>query len=277
MSSNFQQMSVEEYAQLQSILGMPLVKQGDVYWRRVRPFFYRPLLSFQSYNLDMKSITFGKFRGFQYAVNDTAHANSTLNFLVVNPVNDYSLAKVSHNRRRLIKEAMKSFTIEEVVNQNIIKEQGHKVYLSFFERTQYQYKHQRLRESFFHQWVEGIFNSHKSLVLGGFDQQTLVAVSISFWLGDTILYSSFFSETNAHKQGVGELMFHRLREIAAQTPNVQEILVRPYQGGNGMDEYYLKRGCQIVRKPACLVLNPMTHLLLRSLLPKKYAFLCGKF
>jgi hypothetical protein len=114
------------------------------------------------------------------------------------------------------------------------------------------------------------------LILGGYDQrEDLRAISLSYWVGHTLFYATFFSDTVALQKGVGEIMFHRLRELVSQTPGIREVLLRRYQGGNGMDNYYLLRGAKVVIKPSKLQLDPVSKWILKSCFPARYGFLLG--
>jgi hypothetical protein len=114
------------------------------------------------------------------------------------------------------------------------------------------------------------------MLWGGYGESGLVAVSISYLVDQTLIYATFFSDTEALQKGVGELMFHKIREVAAQHPDIREVLLRQYQGGNNRDKYYIQRGCKFVRKPANLNLSTLARLVLRSCFSKQYAALCGR-
>ena len=43
----WERMSADEFAAVELALGGKVVKSGDVWWRQVRPFFYRPLLPYR--------------------------------------------------------------------------------------------------------------------------------------------------------------------------------------------------------------------------------------
>ena len=54
MDYRIEQMSVAEYARVQALRGQKTVQVGAVYWKEVRPHFYRPLLPYVS--LDPKRV-----------------------------------------------------------------------------------------------------------------------------------------------------------------------------------------------------------------------------
>ena len=214
--------------------------------------------------------------GFQHAVPHQRDANSVMRFLILDDLPDYTLARLDHNRRRLIKNAAKHFSVQRIQDVAAFKEQGFAAYSCFYHRTGCAYKSERRSRADFARWAEAVLKCSKSLVLGGYDQAGgLRSVSISYWIGPTLTYATFFCDTPALQKGVGEVMFHVLRETAGRTPGIREVFVRKYQGGNGMDQYYLLRGAKLVVKPARLHLHPAVRWTLKSWFPGKYAVLSG--
>jgi hypothetical protein len=187
----------------------------------------------------------------------------------------YELEALSHNRRRLINNAAKQTEIRAVRNVGELQEQGFAAYLSFYQRTGYKYLSARRRKERFCRWAATLLREPKTIVLGAYDSGGLVAVSVSYWVEETLLYATHFSHSKALRQGVSELLFHTLRLVAAGNSGIQQVFVRRYQGGNGMDQYYLMRGAKLVRKPAKLHLQPAMGWILKRCLPKQYAILSG--
>ncbi len=272
-------MNVDEFAEAQLTLGEVIVKSATVYWCRVRPFFYRPLLPYKAYELDEivspcnyldKSLG-----GFQHVVTSWEKANSSMNFLILDQLHGYALEKLKHERRRFIKKASRQFEIRPLGDIKEFRDQGYRAYISFYKRTSYSYKAERTQKENFANWVDIIMKS-KALVLGGFGKSGLVAVALLYQVEQTLIYATFFSETEALRKGIGELMFHHIREAAAQRPEIHEIFVRKYHGGNGMDKYYMLRGCKVVKKPANLHISNRARFILMFCLPKQYEMLSGR-
>lgn len=270
-----QQMTAEEYAEARRAIGDHVERRGTIHWSRSKFFFSRPLLLHEPLSPspgERPSVGAG---GYQYVAANPREANSTLSFLILDDLAGYELPGLSHRRRLLIKNAAKHFTVRPVRELAEFQEQGFHAYLSFYRRTHYGYRSQRSRHENFRRWAKAVLDFPKSLVLGGYGPEGLVAISISYWVRDTLSYATFFSSTVASEQGIGELMFHTLRTTAAQEPGIRQIIVRRYQGGNGMDQYYLLRGARLVHKPACLCLNPAAGWLLKSFFPARLALLRG--
>jgi hypothetical protein len=267
-------MTVDDYADYQIATGNTVLRFGALYWLRSKGLFFRPLLLHEAYSPSVSDLPPLGLGGFQYLVLDWRKANSTMKFLILDDVHAYALGKLQSKRRLLIKNAARLFVVRPIQKIAEFQEQGFHAYCSFYQRTRYQYKSERTRKTQFDQWADAVLKCTKALVLGGYDQNgELKSVSISHWVGKSLLYSTFFSDTPTLQKGIGELMFHVLREIASRTPGIEDVVVRRYQGGNGMDHYYLLRGTRLVCRPAKLRLHPATKWILKSCFPPRYATL----
>lgn len=275
MSPTIQQMTIDEFAESRIALGDPVKKFGSAYWVRTRRLFFRPLLSHEACLLSEAHLPVTRLGGFQCVVSLPQDANSVMKFVVLDDVRDYDLERLRHDRRLLIKNAAKRFAVRPVQDIGQLMEEGFEAYGSFYERTGYGYQKERVRRERYDHWVDCVLKCPKTVILGGYDQrERLHALSLSYWVGHTLHYTTFFAETEALRHGVGELMFHAVRELARRTCGIREVLVRRYQGGNGMDNYYLRRGAKLIAKPSKLHLDSASRWILKSFFPVKYAILC---
>jgi hypothetical protein len=275
MDLPIQPMSLLEYANIHAQLGAKLICHNGVFWRRVRPLFYRPLLPVEAVQLSAAVSPVTWPSGFQYVVTDLALANSTMNFLMLFDLPSYSLGELTHKRRQLIHRASRQFHVRLIHDPRELQQHGHRIYLSFYERTHYPYKSDRRTKTTFDQWVTTLFSNPKTILLGGFSADGMEAYMVSYCVNQTLVCSTLVCESAAMHNKLGELMFHEMRLLASQLPGIKEIFVRTYQGGNSLDQYYLLRGCQLVRKPARMVIYSPIQLFLRRFMPKKYELLCG--
>lgn len=273
-------MSADEFAETQLTLGEGIVKAGAVYWRRVRPFFFRPVLPYKAYEGD-KLVSpcndLDKYLGgFQHVVASWEKANSSMHFLILDELHEYALEKLKHERRRFIKKISRQFEVRPLGDIGEFRDQGYRAYISFYNRTGYFYKAERTQKEKFAEWADTIIKS-KALILGGYGKSGLVAVSLLYQVEQTLIYATFFSETESLRKGIGELMFHTIRETAMQKPEIREIVVGQYHGGNTIDKYYLLRGCKVVTKPANLRITTGARFILKCCLPQQYKMLCGRY
>lgn len=275
MDRPVQQMTMSEYADLQARFGVKILQRDGHYWRKVRPFFYRPLLPVEAFHSAGMQRPVAWPRGFQYVVAEGEPSNSTMNFIMLDEPQSYSLEGLLHKRRQLIKRAAQDFQIRPLVDPKELKEHGHRVYRSFYERTRYPYKSDRQDKAVFDQWIDTLFSTPKTILLGGYGPEGLGAISTSYWVNRTLIYSTLICESGALKKNLGELMFHEVRMLAAREPNIGQILVRPYQGGNSLDNYYLLRGCRLARMPARLEMSSPILSIIRWAMPRQYELLLG--
>jgi hypothetical protein len=276
MEYDIDQLSVAEYAYIQSLRGHKVELHGSVYWIETRRFFYRPVLPFIALNSVVPPCR--GYGGYQYAVDNERDANSTINFRIYGNCNAYSIKTQKSEYRRAVRIAEKTFCVKRIDKEQDLKGHGYKLYLSFYNRTKYQYLAKRTRQKFFYKWVETIFICPKSVILGGYREDRLMAVAVCYWIDEFLLYSTFFADTASMKQHIGDLMLHTVRQLAAQQEGIQRILAGMYSGGTGCDRFDLLRGAKIERKPARYVMCPApASSFLRTFLPAQYRKLTGDF
>ncbi|HTX22410.1 MAG TPA: hypothetical protein VMD27_11230 [Candidatus Aquilonibacter sp.] len=278
MDISWKSMSLDEFAAFERSQGHVIIKIRNVHWRRVRHFFYRPMLPFHELSPGMFTAPRGAFwGGIQYAVSPGQKANSFLDLMLFEDTAAYCLDSLERHKKKQVRQAGRHFIIQPIRDLDTFKQKGYPVYLSFYERTHYEYKSERRYEDQFCAWAESIFQFPKVVVLGAFRNRELEAISISKLVENTLIYSTVFCNTESLQFDVTSLLLHSLREAAARHPEVKQIYVGNYkfQGRKGIDEFYFTRGCNLVRKPALLHMNPLTTCLLRIFLPEQYDRLMG--
>lgn len=280
MSIEWQRMSFAEYAAFESGQGEKIVGENGHFWRQVRPFFFRPVLLTKRYPANsVAPPAAGPWTAFQYRVDEGEKGNSFLSLLMFDVNPDYSLASPDWGGvRKQVKLAATEFSIWPVTDPQEFKEKAYPVYLDFYRRTGYRYKSARRHARCFSSWTDGLYRFPKAVVLGGYRGGELAVVSISKWVENVFLYSTVFCTSEALKRHATSLMLHTVRKAASQCAGVEQVYVGPYKydGGKGVDGFYLARGCKIVRTPAFLHINPVFKWVLASLLPRQYRKMLGE-
>ena len=271
-------MTIQEFADIEMAFGQKVINVNNVYWQRVRPFFYRPLLPFVEYLPESVAIPRAFFLGgVQHVVPGPEIANSSMSFLFFEDLDSYSLDKLDYNRKRQIRLASKHFVIRPIFDISEFKDKGYTAYLSFYERTHYSYKTERRKQSHFSRWAEILFGFPKAIILGGYSNAGLEAISVSYLVEDVLIYSTFFCSNESLRLNISDLMLHSIREMVGKTQNIRSIYVGMYQRDQGTSDFYIFRGCKIRQKPALYRINRLTLVLLRNLMPKQYGRLCGQY
>src|SRR5512137_2889394 len=113
----WQPMTLDEYAEYERSNGASVVKVDGVWWRAIRPFFYRPLFPYAK--LDPGSVkppATSVFGGYQHAVTHSVGANSYLNLIQFQDTHTYSIESVGKSMRKNIRKAASSLSVREIID-----------------------------------------------------------------------------------------------------------------------------------------------------------------
>lgn len=275
----WQEMSVEEFAGFERILGQQVVSVNGIYWSRVRPLFYRPLLPFQEFSPGLiKPPLLALLGGFKHVVPAGELSNCRLNLLMFTDAATYSLENLDGLHRRQVRKAAKLFTIRPIVDKHEFKQSAYPVYLSFYERTHYEIGSRRTNRDYFSWWADALFRVPHAVVLGGYRNGRLGGVCVSMLVGDTLCYPTVFCDTESMRLQLSGFLLHSVREAVAQCQCAKQIFAGLYKDerDRGVDDFYLQRGCRLLRKPARLQINPVAELVLKRFAPRQYGRLLGR-
>jgi len=248
-------MSIDEYAEYEKGNGTPVFKVGDVWWRAVRPFFYRPLLPFQEIERSNSNVFPSHSFGYQHAVLDVALANSYLNLFVFDDIQNYSFDKLKSDRKNNIRRAGKRLTVCTIDEPAYFVDNAYDVYRIFYKRTHYGWKNERLNQRQFEEWTINLFMNKKAVVHGIYNVDKLEAINISYLVEDILIDAAFFSTDIGLKLRSSDLVRHVIREAAANMKDVRYILEGPLSGQRGLDNSKQERGCKLLAVPAYLSMN----------------------
>jgi len=222
---HWERMTIDEYAAFQRANGMKLTKVDSIWWAEVRPFFFRPLLPFAEINPKSKQYPLkSRIGGFKHVVPSGASANSHMNFFFFDELQDYSLNKFSHDRRNIIRRGLKNFSVRQINDVSEFVNDVYDIYVSFYHRTKYSYQKKRLNKKYFSSWAKTLFEYPKILISGVYHHDKLSAVNLSYFIEETIIDATFFSDTQSRKLQVTDFIVHIIREAAASS-NAKNIFM----------------------------------------------------
>jgi hypothetical protein len=269
-------MSLDEYAEFEAANGADLISVDGTWWREVRPFFYQPLFPFLELKPFSTPLPPGAFLGgFQHNVPSPATANSARHFFIYDDVRTYSMDALRHQRRSAVKKGLELFSIRCIEDAGEFVSAGYPVYRSFYERTRYSYKKERIDKKKFAHWAGVLYRFPKVKVLGAYHGSELCSIDISYLVEDVLFEATAFSKTEYLKYCVVDAMVHTLRKTAAGCPGISTIYKGVVTGNANLDYSKVMRGCRIVSKPAFYRLNPLAYIVLRIFLRKYYEKLLG--
>lgn len=268
---SWEQMSIDEYAEYEKQNGTHLIKAGNIWWRKVRPLFYRPLFPFQKLNREEAYQLNALRLGFQYAVADTAQANSYLKFMVYPNVQNYGLDTLSRKRRYYIKKAIKVLEVRTIDDCRIFIERGYQIYKEFYNRTRYNFRKDRLKQNKFEEWSNNVLSNKKIKVHGIYNKNNImVAIHISFLVNNILFNSTFFACEEGLNKGATDIIDHIIREDASKQGNIDLIYDGPYKGKSSIDQAKLIRGDVVHSIPAYLAMNSLILKLVKHLSKSLY-------
>ncbi len=132
MDFSWQPMNLDEFAAFERSQGQVILKIRDCHWRRVFPFFYRPLLPCDELSRETVAVPLGAFfGGVQYAVPPAQKANSKIGLLLFEDTAAYCLDSLERHKRKQVRQAEKDFIIRPIRDLEEFKSQAYPVYLSF--------------------------------------------------------------------------------------------------------------------------------------------------
>lgn len=263
-------MTLDEYAFFQRAAGAHVVKIKDTWWTEPRPFFFRPLFPFSQVapkrsNYPLQSLVGGVLHLVPHGVT----CNSQMHLFLYDDPGEYCLGKMGAKQRWVIKKASESFCARRITDLEQFTEEAPEIYRSFYDRTRYFYKKDRLDRNRFAAWAQPFFDHPKTVVMGAYHKGKLAAVDISYRVEDVIIDDIFFSDTQSQSLRVTDFLVHTLRE-AAQGTDARVIFRGFPTGKQTLDESKLMRGCRIARLPAFCRINPVALYLGQAFMNESY-------
>ncbi len=272
----WEKMTIDEYAELEERNGAKLCKIDGIWWRKVRPFFYRPLFPFTKIDpQSAKPPPDAILVGYQHLVSNPVYSNSHMNFMVFDDIHRYTINALKSDRRKLIKKGKRSLLIKQVSDLEEFIDGGFKVYRSFYGRTLYRWKAERREYNDFARWAQNLFDFPKVLILGAYREGILSAVAASYLVENIIILPTYFADTESLKARVTDIMYHHVREEASQCREATLVFLGHFIGIEGLDKYKLQRGAKLIAEPAHYYINPIVLLLMKHLKREDYKKLFG--
>lgn len=277
MQAAIESMTPAELAAYERAMGARIVESGGVFWRCVRPLFYRPLLPFEALDpTTARPPAVARWGAWQCVVSDPVRANGSLAFLMFENASAYRLECLEKKRRWEVRAALREFEIRPLTNAEELL-QAHPVFTEFQQRTGYRYRADRVRADRYRVWARKVFEHPRARVLGAFDRSGIQAVGIVQRVGETLIYATFFATDPALRRQVASLMLHVVRELAAGTPGVRRVYagLRKPGAAASVDQFYLLRGAEVVMRPAYCHVHPLAAWVLRRSRPDLLRRLLG--
>lgn len=270
-----EQMTIEELAMYYEANGIKVENLDGTWWVEVRPCFFRPLFPFEEVRpgarrYPLKSLV----GGLIHLVPSGIAANCTMNFLVYDDLQDYSLDGLSKKRRLITKQGLKNFCVRQITDINDFIDDAYDIYVSFYKRTKYDYMKSRLEKTCFREWARTLFDNPKIVKLGAYRNDTLSAIEISYYVRDVIVGDTLFSDQQSLNLKATDCILHTMRE-AAVSSGAKYLFMGFPTGRDHLDGSKIIRGCKLIQLPAYCEMNPVALFAARFVMRESYRKLTG--
>jgi len=263
-------MSIEEFAAFQQACGSKVVKIGDTWWAEPRPFFFRPLFPFCQVSPDPGNYpVLSLLGGILHPVPVPLQGNSFMHLFIYDQPNEYSIDHLNSKHRQIIKKGSEIFTARRLTDFELFVEEASGLYQSFYQRTRYFYRKDRLDQKLFADWAKPIFDSNKVVVMGAYHGSRLAAIEIAYQVEEVIIEDVYFSDTESLALQVTDFMTHTIRE-AARSSDARYIFRGFPTGKQTLDNSKILRGCKTLKLPAYSRMNPVALYLAKTFMKEGY-------
>lgn len=267
-------MSVEEYAALELACGNRHLKAGGVWWRRNKPFFYRPLFPFRPLPPEVQPPPLARLGGWQHAVNGNEPYDSHLNYLILDNLPYYDPARLKREDRKNLRRASRYLSFRRITDLEEFATEGLRVLRDFFSRSSYRFRRDRLRPQVFRRWAAALLAEPRVFVLGAYGPSGLCEVHTSFRVEHVLIFDVAFASREGRALRSSDGVLDHLRRLAAHSG--ADFVCLGSVGGKGtLDGFKLRRGATILSLPARLHLSPLAEAALRVATPGIYRRLRG--
>jgi hypothetical protein len=106
---------------------------------------------------------------------------------VYDDLQNYSFDNLSNKRRRITKQGIENFELRVFADPEEFVGSAYDVYLSFYNRTRYYYKSERVDREVFAKCGRKLFDNPKILKIGAYHGKRLCAVEVSHWVDKVII------------------------------------------------------------------------------------------
>jgi hypothetical protein len=269
-------MSEGEFAGVEEDSGNTVFLRNGVWWRKVRPFFFRPLLPFKPVGPDALKGAFGPFTGIQHAVELDQPFNSHFNILIWDRLQEYSLASVSQHTRSKIRKAVENgVVLSRVTDPEPFIREAFPVYQSFFSRTRYAFQSERQERADFEAWAGNLLSHPKLMILAATLGERLVSFYISCRVGEWVVLKAAINSEASLGLHAPDLAIHHYREQASRIPEIRFLADSFFQEHDGVNTFKIRRGARVAAFPAMLRIPAAAGAFLKKFRKSDYRQLLG--
>lgn len=269
-------MTVDELAEAEKMMGTRLHYSDGVWWRQVKPFFYLPA-NFMTQVVPRQSrpkpwLALG---GYYHMVPAGAPSNGAI---VTNEIADpanYGLLSLQAKKRQQVRRLLTQFRIARVERLNDLLTDGFRIYQDWEKRKKPRVK--RSNPAVFEQWVTRLFHHPHQLILGVYDQNRMVAFLTAEAVDGVANATEFFSDSSYARLAPSVALRYAYAKIATQTPGITKVCDGFRSLIDSLENLKALLGFQHVSYPTFISMPQVFRPLVRLLFPTEYHRLMSQY
>jgi hypothetical protein len=165
-------------------------------------------------------------------------------------------------------------TVSHITNAAEFAEPAYPVYCSFYHRTHYGFRSDRVRKEAFRDWVRTLFQFPEVVVLAASTPTEMVAFSICFLVDDVIIGKSLVTSDKALDMAASDALYHACR-MAARESSATLIYEGLMNQNPGLNKFKVDRGARILALPSIIRAPDLLLQCMHRFIPNGYSRMVG--
>jgi hypothetical protein len=268
---SFRVMDDEEVARQQAEVKERVHFHRGVWWRHARALFWLPSVQYKEIDHDtswphpLKALV-----GYTHIAKPGSPCNGFFRAIVRERMPSYSIAVLSHNRRRTVRKGLAQLQVRPVERLDQFIRDGFDVYRSWHERVQWGRDKSSL--PVFEGWMSRVFRTPHQLVLGAYLKNKLVAFTLPYAVRHFATQEFVASHSDFLSYNPTDVLFHAFMCIARQTRGVEMADFGPVSRKPTLNSFKLAYGYE-KDFPSYTWMNPLIRAIARRRIRERFPWL----
>ncbi len=265
----------EELAELRRTQGKSIVFHQGRYWEKKAFGFFNPIHRMARLSLEEAQSPTPLCWGWRAALKDSDRhaANATMPVYLVSDLANYTLEALNLKQRNNIRRCRKQVEMVEILQPDLLLEQGYHVVCSAHRRTGFdrlpslnQYRKQ----------IEELFSPRRMVILGGLVEGRLGGYTLNFAIGETAYGDRAYFATEALRSNIAAGLEFEWLQICRRTAAIREVFLGVhYRENQGLCRFKEAMNFPVRHIPARAWFAPGVQTLIQKLYPHIYYRLTG--
>lgn len=254
-------MTSREFIEQQIAAGYKVHYNKGVWWQRIAPFFYKPVVHFQKIMPGESSPKFSKaFLGFNHLVTDKKFANQSWPVMVLNEkkLKEYTIYSLPTPKRARIRKGLKMTEIKRIENIESVIEDLKNICISTRMRIEHGRPVHYYKTEEWRSWITKEFSLPKREWWGAYYQNSLIAYIYAVPIDETMFIYAAKSITEHLDKCPNDALIFSFLNYCKELPDCNQVMFG--DGGPtapGVNLFKEKLGFEEINLPVYTRYNPL--------------------